>query len=126
MMIAKQLGMVPSWQFNQGWAQNPNFNNHVSYPPGWNQLTTQPVGANLGCGAGSAPGDKSLGAFSIRRMFSRDCVCDSGREWCCGGYSRGAMSGLGISDAWASRLTIGGALLAVVAGVAGMMYAAKR
>lgn len=46
MILAKQLGMIPSWQFNEQWEQNPNFNRHVLYPPGMTQMTVQPVGPN--------------------------------------------------------------------------------
>lgn len=43
-MIAKQLGMIPSWQINSSWPENPNYNNHVVFPPGMNQMTPQPQG----------------------------------------------------------------------------------
>jgi hypothetical protein len=76
-MMQMQLGMIPSWQFSADPGVNIKINPHVQFPPGWDQRTVQPIGpaytANLG-----------------RSVV--DCVCDSGREWCCGGRTSAASS----------------------------------
>jgi len=116
MILAKQLGMIPSWQFNQGWAQNPNFNNNVSYPPGWNQLTTQPVGQNY-----APPLEAGLGRASwVNRATARispDLCCKPGNPCCDDVFGRSGMRGLGaglasIDPKW---LIIGGVGLVSVA-----------
>jgi hypothetical protein len=114
MILAKSLGMVPAWQYNQGWAQNPKYNRHVAFPPGMDQMTPQPVGPYY-----APPPEAGLGAARVR-----DCFCDSGHEWCCTNRRFG-FRGLGISDVWATRLTVGGAVLAGVAAIAGLWLSRK-
>lgn len=41
--MAIHLGLVPSWQFSQDPAVNPNINPYLVFPPGMNQLTVQPI-----------------------------------------------------------------------------------
>lgn len=51
-----QLGMIPSWQFSDDPAVNSRINPHVKFPPGWNQMTVQPVGTYIQSGDPSLSG----------------------------------------------------------------------
>ncbi len=44
MMMYKQLGMIPAWQFSQDPAVNPKINPFVQFPDGVYQTTMQPLG----------------------------------------------------------------------------------
>lgn len=111
MILSKSLGMIPSWQINQSWAQNPNFNNHVTFPTGWNQLTPQPVGPNYG--PPPEAGMNGLGHAVMRRAYWR---------------SRG-VSGLGafVMDNQ-TKFAVGGLALAMVAslGALAMTFRKKK
>lgn len=37
------LALIPSWQFSEDPAVNINLNPHLTFPPGMNQLTVQPI-----------------------------------------------------------------------------------
>lgn len=125
MLLAKQgtgspLGMIPSWQYDSSWAQNPKYNQFVQFPPGVDQLTPQPIGPNY-----ALPPEPGLGR--LPRQVLDDC-CGQGNPECCqalrsrqaswfrqlrglalGTYSKWALVG-GI--ALVSATIIGGVMLA--------------
>lgn len=120
MIITKQLGMIPSWQSNAAWVQNPNFNNHVSFPPGWDQLTIQPVGSNY-----APPPEAGLG----RGVSIYDDCCGNGHPECCQAAARmrarGSLRGLGAGLGMPRSLVVGGLGLLALAGLAGVALLLK-
>jgi hypothetical protein len=44
------LGLIPAWQFSQNPADNPLLTPYMTYPPGMNQSTGQPIGPYYGGG----------------------------------------------------------------------------
>lgn len=124
MLLATQhnLGMIPSWQYDTGWAQNPKYNQFVKFPPGMDQMTIQPIGPNYG-----PPAEAGLGrARWMQPACCENCVC---AENCpgCPTYTQARARmrslrglGLGTYSQWAliggialvGLTIVGGALLA--------------
>lgn len=107
MILAKQLGMIPSWQYDTTWKQNPKYNNHVVFPEGWNQLTPQPVGPYY------APPE---GLGRARSNCCDSCTCTHGGDPCCQSVNRHMLRGpldLFESPLWTHRkwLIVGGVAL---------------
>jgi len=114
-MMQAQLGMIPSWQYSQDPGVNIKLNPDVVFPEGWTQRTVQPVGAY----------NTARIAMPDLGRSGTDCVCDSGREWCCTSntitsrFKRAfGMRGLG-AESWAYEnrrgLLIGGISLMAAA-----------
>ncbi len=127
MMLAKQMGMIPSWSFSADPGVNIHINPHIQFPEGWNQRTVQPVGPYY---APPKPQLTGFGRAAAGGSCCDNCTCPG----CCPLPGRSAFSiigqrqglrGLGIifdSWAWDNRkwLVIGGAALLGLAALGGV------
>ena len=82
--------MIPSWQFSADPGVNIKLNDHVQFPPGWNQRTVQPVGPAYVSARVAKP--QLAGVF--------DSWAFQNRKWIIlGGIGLIAAAGLGLTAA---------------------------
>ena len=99
MMQLNGLGFIPSWQFSQDPAQNPNLTPFMQMPAGMYQTTVQPVGPYMSGMAGLGDGGDGMGlgemstAEIIFGILSTASAAVSGYH----GYKRNDSLGWGIA-----------------------------
>ncbi len=105
--MALALGIIPQWQFSQDPAVNYNLNPVMTFPPGMNQLTVQPINNVV------PSGDRDLQGLPLFRRTSRNGVRGLGitmANWMKPAAAGAGISGLFDSWAWTNRkwLVMGG------------------